>query len=127
MSKIITPVQGPLVPGTAGPYSAAVSWEELVFVSGLLAINPDGSQASGDVREQSLVVLRNLKNILEAAGSGLEKLLSVTVYLSQIEDMGAFNEVYEEFLEKPFPARSVAGISLPAPFKVEFSAIAFKE
>jgi 2-iminobutanoate/2-iminopropanoate deaminase len=127
MSKNMTPVRGALVPGTAGPYSAAISWEKLVFVSGLLAINPDGSRVSGDIREQGFVVLRNLKIILEAAGSGLEKLLSATVYLLEIEDLGAFNEVYEEFIKKPYPARSVAGISLPSPFRVELSAIAFKE
>lgn len=127
MPQTIIHVKGESVPRPRGPYSLAIAWENMVFVSGLLAMNPDNSEVTGDIREESMVVLRNLKNILEAAGSGLEKVLSVSVYLSDIGDLAALNEVYEEFFQEPYPARSVAGVSLPGQFKVELSAVAFKD
>ena len=115
-----------MVPPSRGPYSPAVVWENMVFVSGLLAARPDGNEVIWGIREETMVILRNLKNILEAAGSELEKVLLVTVYLADIVDLPAFNEVYEEFFKPPYPARSAAAISLPAGFQVELSAIAFK-
>jgi len=119
-------VEGEAVPPARGPYSTAVVWENLVFVSGLLAVKADGDTVNGGVREETMVILRNLKNVLEAAGSGLEKVLSVTVYLADIGNLTAFNEVYEELFQPPYPARATAGVSLPAGFLVELSAVAFK-
>ena len=109
-------VTGDNVPVPSGPYSPALVWENLVFVSGLLAVNPDSREIAGDIREEALVVLRNLRNLLEAAGSGLEKVLSVTVYLADIADLYAFNEVYEEFFNPPYPSRSAGGVSLMGRF-----------
>ncbi len=120
-------VEGEGVPLPRGPYSPAVTWDKLVFVSGLLAINPDGREVAGDVREEAMVVLRNLKRILEEAGSGMERVLSVGVYLADIGDLPAFNEVYEEFFRPPYPARTAIGVSLLGGFRVELSAVAYRE
>lgn len=107
-----------------GPYSPAVVWKDLVFVSGLLAVKPDGTAVSGDVREEAMVVLRNLEGLLAAAGSAMDRVISITVHLGDIGDFMAFNEVYEEFFKPPYPARSAMGVSLPEPFQVLLSAIA---
>jgi 2-iminobutanoate/2-iminopropanoate deaminase len=117
--------EGEGVPVPRGPYSPAVAWGGLVFVSGLLAVKPDGVAISGDVREEAMIVLRNLKSLLQAAGSGLEKVLAVTVYLGDIGDLAAFNEVYEEFFKPPYPSRSAVGVSLLKPFQVQLSAVAY--
>ena len=87
----------------------------------------DGGVVTGDVREQSMVVLRNLGNVLKAAGSRLENVLSVTVFLTDIGDIPAFNEVYEEFFTEPYPSRSAAGVALPGGFKLELAAVAFRD
>jgi len=112
------------VPAPRGPYSPAVVWNELVFVSGLLAMREDGTVVSGGIREEAVVVLRNLSKILEDAGSGLDRVLSVTVYLRDIGELPAFNEVYEEMFKPPFPARSAVQASPPAGFRVELAAVA---
>jgi len=119
-------VAGEDIPVPRGPYSPAVIWGDMIFVSGLLAVNPDGKEVAGDIREEAMVVLRNLKRVLEAAGSGLDKVLAVTVYLGDIKELSAFNEVYEEFFKPPYPSRSAVGVSLLGKFQVELSAIAFK-
>ncbi len=120
-------VEGEGIPVPKGPYSPAVVWDRLVFVSGLLAVNPDGREVAGDVREEALVVLRNLKRLLEEAGSGLDRVLAVNVYLADIEDLFAFNEVYEEFFHPPYPSRSAVGVSLLGGFRLELSAVAYRE
>jgi len=115
------------IPVPRGPYTPAVVWGDLVFISGLLAVKPDGAEVSGDIREQAMIVLRNLKHLLEAAGSGLVNVLSVTVYLDDITDLQAFNEVYEEYFRPPYPSRSAVGVSLLEPFQVQISAVAHRD
>ena len=120
-------VQGEGLPAPRGPYSAAVIWENLVFVSGLLAVREDSGSVTGDVREEAMVVLRNLKSILEAAGTRMGNVLNVTVFLADIGDLAAFNEVYEEFFSEPYPSRSAAGVALPGGFHLELAAVAFRD
>jgi 2-iminobutanoate/2-iminopropanoate deaminase len=126
LSDGIEYVAGENIPVPSGPYSPAVVWGDMIFVSGLLAVNPDGKEVSGNIREEAMVVLRNLRGLLEIAGSSLEKVLAVTVYLADINDLPAFNEVYEEFFKPPYPSRSAVGVSLLGKFQVELSALAFK-
>jgi 2-iminobutanoate/2-iminopropanoate deaminase len=111
-------------PPPQGPYSLSTAWRDLVFVSGLVAVRGDGSKVEGDVREETMVVLRNLERVLRERGSGLDKVLRVDVLLVDLEHLQAFNEVYEEFFSPPYPARTVAGVSLPGSFRVEVSAVA---
>lgn len=120
------PVWGEGLPRPQGPYNPAVVWGDLVFVSGMVAVKQDGSRVTGDVREEALVALRNLKAVLEEAGSSLDRVLTVTVYLQDLDDLAAFNEVYEEFFTNPYPARSVAGARVPGGFRLEVAAVAFR-
>lgn len=121
-----TALTGGDLPPAKGPYSPAVAWNGLVFVSGLLAVKEDGSGMKGDVREEAMVVLRNLERILRSAGSGLGMVLAVTVFLADVEELPAFNEVYEEFFQPPYPARSAVGVSLPGDHRVELAAVAYR-
>ena len=120
-------VKGENIPVPRGPYSPAIVWGDLVFVSGLLAVKADGDAVCGDIREEAMVVLRNLKSLLEAAGSKLEKVLAVTVYLADIGNLQAFNEVYEEYFKPPYPSRSAMGVSLLGGFQLELSAVACRD
>lgn len=113
------------LPPAAGPYSRAVAYAGLVFVSGQIPIGHDGSMPEG-IRAQTRQAMSNLKAVLEASGSSMGKVLKVTVYLA---DMGLFeemNDVYENFFDKPFPTRTCVGVSeLPKGALIEVDAIAF--
>jgi len=112
-------------PQAIGPYSQAVKAGGFVFVSGQIPLTPDGRLVEGDVRAQARQALENLKAILEAAGSGLDRVVQVTAYLSDIGDFEAFNEVYAGFFREPYPARAVVGVAaLPKGVKVEVAAVA---
>ena len=127
MSEGFRSIEGKDVPVARGPYSPAIVWGDMVFVSGLLAVKPGGDEVCGDIREEAMVVLRNLKSLLEAAGSRMENVLSITVYLRDIGDLLAFNEVYEEYFKPPYPSRSAVGVLLLGGFRVELSAVAYRE
>jgi len=118
-------VNPPHFPAPRGPYSPAVRAGGFVFTSGLLPILPgEEKRVSDDIREQALVVLKNLRNLLEEAGSSLDRVVKVTVYLSYLGDLPAFNEVYEEFFRPPQPARSAVQAVIPAGYLVELDAVA---
>jgi 2-iminobutanoate/2-iminopropanoate deaminase len=113
-------------PGAIGPYSQAIKWDKLIFVSGQLAINPKTGNVEGDIKSQTRLVLTNLGNILEAAGSGLDCVLKTTVFLGDMNDFSAMNEVYGSFFTSSPPARSCFQVAkLPKDGKVEIEAIAF--
>ena len=112
-------------PAAIGPYSQAVKTNGLVFVSGQLAIDPKTGEVTGDIREQTKTVLGNLGHILEAAGSGLDKVLKTTVFLDNIEDFAAMNEVYATFFPGVPPARAAFEVArLPKGGLVEIEAVA---
>ena len=116
-------------PAAAGPYSQAIRAGELVFTAGQLGIDPGtGELAGDDVQVQADRALANVRAILEAAGSGLDRLVKVTVYLSDIADWPAVNEVYARVVPKPFPARSAFAVrDLPKGARVEIEAVASVE
>jgi 2-iminobutanoate/2-iminopropanoate deaminase len=120
MSISMEPIRESSLPEAAGPYSPGIGWEKLVFVSGPLAINPNGGTISADIGEQSVVILRNLKNILVAVGNSLAMVLSATVYLADLGDLEAFNEVFDKFFEKPYPARASGELLSPSPSNSSF-------
>ena len=112
-------------PGAIGPYSQALSAGGLIFTSGQLPVDVTAKAMPEDIKEQTAVSLTNVKNILEAAGSGLDRVVKTTVYLADIEDFAAMNEVYATFFQKPFPARSCFAVkALPLGAKVEIEAMA---
>ena len=119
-------ISTPDAPAAAGPYSQAIRAGELVFTAGQLGLDPaTGEFAADDVAGQAERALANLAAILGAAGSGLDRLVKVTVYLAQIEDWPAVNEVYARAIPEPFPARSAFAVkALPKGARIEIEAVA---
>ncbi len=115
-------------PKPVGAYSQAVVAGGFVFVSGQLGIDPETGQMPEGVEEQARLALENLKAVLEAAGSGLDKVVKVTVFLVDMGDFAKVNEVYGKFFPKPYPARAAVAVrELPKGAKVEIEAIALLE
>lgn len=113
-------------PAAAGPYSQAIRTGDLVFTAGQLGLEPASGEFVGDgVADQADRALRNLAAILEAAGSGMDRLVKVTVFLADIADWPAVNEVYARLVPEPFPARSAFAVrDLPKGARVEIEAVA---
>ena len=113
-------------PQAIGPYSQAIRAQGLVFTSGQVAIDPATQQViSGDISVQTDRVLKNLAAILQASGSGLEKVLRCTVFLKNMGDFGAMNEVYGLYFKQSPPARSTVEVArLPKDVLVEIDVIA---
>lgn len=121
------PIQTEKAPAAIGPYSQAIdSGAGLVFVSGQLPIDPAiGAFPEGGVQEQTRQSLTNARAILEAAGLGLQDVVKTTVFLSDMGDFAAMNEVYAQFFSAPFPARSAVAVkTLPKGALVEIECIA---
>ena len=117
---------GSLRPAAIGPYSQAIQIGDLLFVSGQVPIDPStGAIVEGDVKAQAQQSLNNLKAILNAAGTNMGAVVKTTVFLADMNDFAAMNEVYAQFFQEPFPARSaVQAARLPKDAKVEIEAIA---
>lgn len=113
-------------PAAAGPYSQAVRAGDLVFTAGQLGLDPSsGEFAADDVAGQAERALANLAAILDAAGSGMDRLVKVTVYLADIGDWPAVNAVYARAVPEPFPARSAFAVKdLPKGARIEIEAVA---
>ena len=113
-------------PAAIGPYSQAIQIGDLLFVSGQVPIDPStGAIVEGDVKAQAQQSLNNLKAILNAAGTNMGAVVKTTVFLADMNDFAAMNEVYAQFFQEPFPARSAVQVArLPKDAKVEIEAIA---
>ncbi|PYV95413.1 MAG: reactive intermediate/imine deaminase [Acidobacteria bacterium] len=113
-------------PQAIGPYSQAIRANGFVFVSGQVAIDPATQQViTGEVAAQTERVLKNLSAILKAAGTGLEKVVRATVFLKNMGDFTAMNEVYARYFSSQPPARSTVEVSrLPKDVLVEIDVIA---
>jgi 2-iminobutanoate/2-iminopropanoate deaminase len=115
-------------PAAIGPYSQATQAGNLLFVSGQLPLNPSTCSIVGDIKEQTRQSLNNLKAIIEAAGMGLDSVAKTTVYLSDMNNFAAMNEVYSTFFSANFPARVAVEVArLPKDALVEIEAVAYKE
>jgi 2-iminobutanoate/2-iminopropanoate deaminase len=119
-------VSTPAAPAAIGPYSQAVRAGSLVFVSGQIPLDPaTGTMVDGDIAAQTHRVFRNLSGILEAAGSSLDRVVRATVYLADMNDFAAMNEVYGTYFSAPAPARStIQAARLPRDARVEIDVIA---
>ena len=115
-------------PEPIGPYSQAIEVNGMIFTSGQIAINPwTGRLTEGDVREQAKMVFENLRAVLEAAGSSLERAVKTTIYLKNMDDFGDVNEVYGGYFGTALPARSTVEVSrLPKDVLIEVDCVAVK-
>jgi len=113
-------------PAAIGPYSQAIKIDGLVFASGQIPIDPASGQfVEGGIKEQTEQVLKNLAAVLEAAGSGLNRVVKTTVFLADMQEFGTMNEVYGKFFKDEPPARAtVEAARLPRDARVEIEAIA---
>jgi 2-iminobutanoate/2-iminopropanoate deaminase len=122
-------ISTPDAPKAIGPYSQGIRANGFVFVSGQVAIDPASQQViTGDVAAQTARVIQNLSEILEAAGSGLGKVVRTTVFLKNMNDFAPMNEVYGKYFSASPPARSTVEVSrLPKDVLVEIDVIALAE
>ena len=122
-------ISTPDAPKAIGPYSQGIRANGFIFVSGQVAIDPATQQViTGDVATQTARVIQNLSEILEAAGSGLGKVVRTTVFLKNMNDFSAMNEVYGKYFSAAPPARSTVEVSrLPKDVVVEIDVIAVSE
>lgn len=123
MKKIFTEK----APKAVGPYSQAISFENLIFTSGQIPMYPESGEIErGSIEKQATLAMNNLKQVLIAAGSDIDKVIKATCYLTDMEDFAAFNAVYATYFTS-CPARSCVEVSaLPKGVKVEIDAIAIK-
>ena len=121
-----TVISTPNAPGAIGPYSQAIKVGELLFLSGQLGIDPKTGEITGDVAAQTKQALTNAKAILQAAGSTMDKVVKTTVFLSDIGNFAAMNEVYGTFFTAgSYPARSAFEVAaLPKGGLVEIELVA---
>jgi 2-iminobutanoate/2-iminopropanoate deaminase len=119
-------IQTDAAPAAAGPYSQGIRAGDLVFTAGQLGIDPaTGELVGDDASTQADRALTNLAAILDAAGSAMDRLVKVTVYLADIADWPTVNEVYVRHVPEPFPARSAFAVrDLPKGARVEIEAVA---
>ncbi len=115
-------------PRAIGPYSQAIRANGLIFASGQIPLDPATMQmVEGDVRAQTERVLKNMAQVLEAAGSSLQKVVRTTVFLADLNDFAVMNEVYTQFFGDTRPARSTVQVArLPRDARVEIDVIALE-
>lgn len=113
-------------PRAIGPYSQAVSAGGFIFLAGQIAIDPStGQLVDGDIRVQTERTLRNLEGVLSEAGLGLDRVVNTTVYMTDLAEFGAMNEVYARFFPRNPPARATVQVAaLPRGARVEIAAVA---
>ena len=114
-------------PGAIGPYSQAIDAGAFVYTSGQLPIDPKTGEMPTDIKGQSRQSLENVTAVREAAGLGMDAVVKSTVFLSDMGDFAAMNEVYSEFFSAPFPARSAVAVkTLPKNALVEIEVVAVR-
>ena len=112
-------------PLPVGPYSQAVKYGDLVFVSGQLGLNPKTGKLESNIKDQTAAALTNMKNVLEAAGSGMQCVLKTTIFLADMNDFPVANEVFATFFDSDPPARATIQVAkLPLGGLVEIEAVA---
>jgi 2-iminobutanoate/2-iminopropanoate deaminase len=124
MKKIITTTQAP---APIGPYNQAVQFGKFLYTSGQIPIDPaTGTKVEGGIREQTIQVLENLKAVVEAAGTTMEKVIKTTVFLQDMNDFTEFNGIYAEYFgEEDAPARSTVQVAaLPIGARIEIECVA---
>lgn len=113
-------------PQAIGPYSQAIVTNGLIFASGQIGINPETGMIAGDtIEEQAHQVFKNIKNLLEAAGSDISKVVKTTVFMADMDDFATVNGIYAQYFTEPYPARSAVAVkTLPKNLLIECEVIA---
>lgn len=124
-----TAVSSPGAPAAIGPYSPAVRAGNLLFLSGAIPLDPaTGQVVPGDIRAQTARALENIRALLEAAGTDFGHVVKTTVFLADMNEFAAMNEVYASCFTAPFPARSTVQVArLPRDVRVEIEVVAVVE
>ena len=119
--EVVKTDQAPLA---IGPYSQAVISGNLLFCSGQIPLLPNGTLVATSIKEQARQVLDNLTAVVLAGGSTLDRVVKTTIYLMELNDFSAVNEIYAEFFQEPFPARATVQVAgLPKGVLIEIDAI----
>jgi 2-iminobutanoate/2-iminopropanoate deaminase len=122
---MITTVSSPDAPKAVGPYSQAVRAGGLLFVAGQIALDPSGILVEGDVTVQARRVLDNIAALLKAGGLSFADVVRTTVYLADMNDLAAMNQVYATYFSTPYPTRATVQVArLPRDVKIEIEVIA---
>ena len=128
MTTSLTEISTPNAPAAIGPYSQGVQFNGLIFISGQLGLDPKaGTLVGPDVLNQTQQILLNLAAIAESAKTPLSRLLKLTIYLVDLGDFDAVNQLLQQSLKQPYPARTTIGVSaLPKGARIEIDAILAK-
>lgn len=124
-----TIISTPKAPAAIGPYSQAVLVNGMLFTSGVIPIDPEtNTLVEGDVTVQARQAIGNLKNLIEASGSSMDKVVKTTVFIKDMNDFGKINDIYKDFFTSDFPARSCVEVArLPKDVLIEIEAFATVE
>ena len=115
-------------PAAIGPYSQGISLENLIFVSGQIPVNAENGELPVAIKEQTKQSMKNLQNILKEAGSSLDDVVKVTIFITDLSNFTDVNEVYGSFFTGNYPARSCVEVSkLPKGVGIEIEAIALRK
>ena len=118
-------VQTDSAPAAIGPYSQAVTFGNLVVTSGQIPLTAGGELVAGGIAEQTEQVIQNLRAVLAAAGTDLDRVVKTTVFLADMNEFAAMNAVYEQHFAAPYPARSTVQVArLPRDVRVEIEVLA---
>lgn len=121
-----TPIHSPNAPKAIGPYSQAIRCGNTLYLSGQTPLDPaTGEMVAGGIEEQATRVFENLKAVLNAAGASFDDVVRVAIYMTDLTNFGAVNEVMKRYFREPYPARSTIGVAaLPRGAAVEIDLIA---
>ena len=124
MSKVISTDKAP---AAIGPYSQAIEVNGMVFTSGVIPVDPQTGVIPATIEEQANQAFSNLKNLIEASGATIDKVIKTTVFIKEMNDFGKINDIYATYFKEPFPARSCVEVArLPKDVMLEVEAIAVK-
>lgn len=124
MSKVISTDKAP---AAIGPYSQAIEVNGMVFTSGIIPVDPQTGVIPATIEEQANQAFSNLKNLIEASGATIDKVIKTTVFIKEMNDFGKINEIYATYFKEPFPARSCVEVArLPKDVMLEVEAVVAK-
>ena len=124
MTKVISTDKAP---SAIGPYSQAIEVNNMVYTSGVIPVNPETGVIPEGVEAQANQAFSNLKNLIEAAGAGINQVVKTTVFIKEMNDFAKINEIYATYFKEPYPARSCVEVArLPKDVLLEIEAVVAK-